>query len=260
MTPLLRIASRVTLRVSVAFTSAVHAQDAVQWRVEDGGNGHWYRCVRILPGVDWETARLACESVGGHLATIHSAAENDIVFSLTGDPKSWPMRFGPWLGGYESASGWAWVTGEPWSWTNWEPGEPNNVCPFGEDRVHFIHYGPQWNDLYHDGYCGTEGPVWSYIVEWSSDCNADGIVDFGQVLAGELDDADGDNIPDCCEQGMPCGCAADFNGDGSVSSADFADLLTAWGATHFPAQDLDRNGIVDANDLVLLLDAWGPCP
>jgi len=37
-----------------------------------------------------------------------------------------------------------------------------------------------------------------------ADCNGDGVVDYGQILAGELNDANGNNIPDCCEQGSEC--------------------------------------------------------
>ena len=187
---------------SLAATGAVHAADAVQWRVEDGGNGHWYACIRELAGIDWESAKLASEQAGGHLATLHSASENSFVFALVGPANTWPMRFGPWLGGYEASSGWSWVTGEPWTWSNWMPGEPNNVCPFGEDRLHFIEYIDQWNDLYHTGYCGPEGPVWSFIVEWSADCNDDGLVDYGQIRAGQLADANSNNIPDICEAGF----------------------------------------------------------
>ena len=39
----------------------------------------------------------------------------------------------------------------------------------------------------------------SYVIEWSSDCNNDGIVDYGQVLSGQLADANGNGIPDTCE-------------------------------------------------------------
>jgi hypothetical protein len=37
------------------------------------------------------------------------------------------------------------------------------------------------------------------FVEWSADCNGDGIVDFGQILRGELDDDNANGIPDICE-------------------------------------------------------------
>ena len=48
-----------------------------------------------------------------------------------------------WLGGFqdltspnysEPSGGWTWVTGEPWSYTNWFPGEPNNTGG-GEDYL-----------------------------------------------------------------------------------------------------------------------------
>ena len=50
--------------------------------------------------------------------------------------------------------------------------------------------------------------------------------------------------------------APDLNGDGTVSAADLAILLSAWGASGGPA-DLDGNGSVGASDLALLLGAWG---
>ncbi len=251
MTPLLRSASCATLLASVAFTSPAHAQDAVQWRVEDGGNGHWYERVEQL--CTWEIARLAAEARGGHLATVTSETEQAFITTL-GAAEYWLGGFAPPNQGC-GPSAWAWVSGEPMSYLGWASGEPGTCSHTCMAFAIWGGYTGRWNN----DVCLRED-VPGFMCEWSADCNTDGIVDFGQVLAGELDDADGDNIPDCCEQGMPCGCAADFNGDGSVSSADFAELLTAWGATDLPAQDLDRNGIVDANDLVLLLDAWGPCP
>ena len=30
------------------------------------------------------------------------------------------------LGGYRSGAAWSWITGEPWSHTNWFPGEPHD--------------------------------------------------------------------------------------------------------------------------------------
>jgi hypothetical protein len=39
----------------------------------------------------------------------------------------------------------------------------------------------------------------SYVIEWSADCNNDGLVDYGQILSGQLADANANGIPDICE-------------------------------------------------------------
>jgi hypothetical protein len=40
------------------------------------------------------------------------------------------------------------------------------------------------------------------LVEWSADCNSDGIVDYGQILLGTLPDANTNGIPDTCESSV----------------------------------------------------------
>jgi hypothetical protein len=67
-------------------------------------------------------------------------------------------------------------------------------------------------------------------LEWSADCNNDGLVDYGQILAGDLPDANNNNIPDCCEQGVSCSpCGADIARDGVVNGSDLAVVLAGWG-------------------------------
>ncbi|MEY3026537.1 MAG: Dockerin type domain, partial [Planctomycetota bacterium] len=97
--------------------------------------------------------------------------------------------------------------------------------------------------------------------EWSADCNGDGIVDFGQIRAGELADANGNNIPDCCEGSYPCGCAGDIVPDGVIDGVDLAAVLNQWGGpgdAEFSA-DTDGNGVVDGGDLAMVLNGWGAC-
>jgi formylglycine-generating enzyme required for sulfatase activity len=36
------------------------------------------------------------------------------------------------------------------------------------------------------------------VVEWSADCNDDGYVDYGQIIRGDLADADDNGVPDVC--------------------------------------------------------------
>jgi len=39
----------------------------------------------------------------------------------------------------------------------------------------------------------------SFLVEWSTDCNGDGVVDYGQIKSGQLADDNANSIPDICE-------------------------------------------------------------
>ena len=95
------------------------------------------------------------------------------------------------------------------------------------------------------------------MVEFSADCNGDGIVDFGQILDGTLNDEDLNGIPDCCESGGSCGeCQGDLNGDGLVDGQDLATLLSSWGES---GADLTGDRVVDGADLALLLGLWGLC-
>ena len=102
-------------------------------------------------------------------------------------------------------------------------------------------------------YCGN--PTHS-LLEWSADCNNDGIVDYGQILSGALADDNGNGVLDTCE------CAgADITADGVVNGADLGALLAFWGPVGpvLPQADLNRDGAVNGADLGILLANWGPC-
>jgi hypothetical protein len=100
--------------------------------------------------------------------------------------------------------------------------------------------------------CGSP-PQW--LIEWSADCNNDGIVDYGQILSGQLVDADTNGVPDTCE------CPCDVFRDNAVNGIDLGVLLGQWGeVTQYTVTDFNRDGAVDGSDLGQLLAAWGPCP
>jgi hypothetical protein len=245
--------------ILVALTSRyTMASDGVpaQWTAAEGGNGHWYQ-LRLRP-LEWSVAHAAAESAGGHLVTVNSRAESDFLVGIVGDPLE------PWIGAYqdttvpdftEPAGGWRWVTSEPWQFTLWGINQPDDAE--SEDRVTFGGpYQGQWNDLSGEFHRPS-------IVEWSADCNGDGVVDYGQIRAGELEDSNANNIPDCCEFGPTCGpCAGDVTGNGVVDGVDLAAMLGAWGTDGQGEFDTDVNddGIVDGADLALLLGSWGSCP
>ena len=126
------------------------ADDWILWPTSAGGNGHYYLPVHATTPVSWEDAFTNAEALGGYLATITSAEENAFVFGLINSPEYWFGELGPLLGGYqppgspEPAGGWTWVSGEPWDYTNWAGGQPDNGGE-PEDCIHFWN-GPTWND------------------------------------------------------------------------------------------------------------------
>lgn len=85
-------------------------------------NGHTYH--RYKASYTWTEARTYAQNIGGHLATISSADENAIIYSLVKKDSN----YGAWIGGYRASGSWAWVTGEPFSYSNWytADGEPDN--------------------------------------------------------------------------------------------------------------------------------------
>lgn len=117
--------------------------------------------------------------VNGHLVTLTSAAEDTFVrtlgngwIGLTDDPNHALGAFeGGWQGDWPSPSqgevpesgekgyGWAWVTGEPLTYHNWNAGEPNNSG--GE---HYAEMTPGWNDLSSQ----TRNYVVEYDIGWQA--------------------------------------------------------------------------------------------
>lgn len=256
--------------------SGVMAQStAVQWTVASGGNGHWYELVISGP-ITWPSAKDACEQRGGHLVTPTTPTENALVTQLgnrADHPTAWVDDFGgnaqgPWLGGYQPIDApieqpWAWVTGEPWTWAGWAPGEPNGGFGPGVSFTGMLGYA---NSNYYRGWFDgvtTDYPTYplvlSYIIEYSADCNSDGIVDYGQILSGQLIDANSNGIPDICEIDP---CPGDINLNSIVDAVDLAMVLTSWGTSgsEYPRADVNHDGVVNGPDLGALLGGWGICP
>ena len=95
------------------------------------------------------------------------------------------------------------------------------------------------------------------IIEWSADCNSDGIIDYGQILSGALSDFNSDGVPDACQ------CDADIDSNSEVDGIDLAIILDTWGTNGgklYPAADINHSGLVDGADLAQVLNSWGPCP
>ena len=192
------------------------------------------------------------------MSTITTAAEHGFVIALMNE-QNWFGRIGwPAIGllRADASSPWAWVTGEPVSYLPWANGEPGEAGRFAQ--------------LWGDG--STPNLTWSAngnpfmsagVIEWSADCTNDGIVDYGQIRAGELADTNANNIPDCCESAQGCNpCSADVDASGSVNGVDLAAILNVWGTNggKYPGADVNHDGIVNGSDLAEVLNGWGPCP
>jgi formylglycine-generating enzyme required for sulfatase activity len=140
------------------------------------------------------------------------------------------------------------VTNEPWDYTNWNWSEPSNSN--GNENWLECYPGGLWNDH------GDSLKV--SVREWSADCNNDGIVDYGQILSGQLVDSNDNGVPDVCEVNP---CPADTNNSGAVNGVDLAIVLGAWGTDGQDdgQSDINNDGTVNGQDLAYVLGAWGPC-
>ena len=107
-------------------------------------NGHTYE--RIDIDAAWSVAVDECEARAGHLVTITTAQENAFVWdNLYDGDKLWIGGSQP-EGSGEPLGGWGWVTGEPWSYANWETDEPNDADQNEDCAEMWADVPGTWND------------------------------------------------------------------------------------------------------------------
>ena len=159
--------------------ATLRAQTLVQWTAGAGGNGHYYQLVAVPGGISWSSASTAAQAAGGYLATLTSSAENSFVYTNLAslNATAWFIDTsgnseGPWLGGFqpngstEPSGGWSWVTGETWSFTQWNSGEPNNFNGVSEDSLQFFGTGSSMNSNWNDAANAVAGR--GYIIEYNT--------------------------------------------------------------------------------------------
>ncbi len=194
----------------------------------DYASYNWYEAVDYA-----ET--LTYEGVNGHLATITSKEEAEMIYSLL-DGQSY------WLGGFhnmensdysEPSNGWEWITGENFSHDFWGEGEPNEAGP--EDCLEVWGFDKFLNDnRCHMGWMGIvveyemngTNHYEAYVPEWYwDDENQTDILTY--VTPVPLTDKERNEI--LKEEGDP-----DADDDGIVDTFDTDD---------------DNDGIEDENDM-----------
>lgn len=172
-----RVPVRHGARLAGAAASALMVSAAGADPVLFPGTGHYYEVV-VTPNVGWVAARDAAAARGGYLASITSAEENAFVLGLVLDtPDAWYVlqnrrAIGPWLGGYQpsglrpASEGWTWVSGEPWSYTNWSAGQPDNDDT-GESFVHFSNLGTMLDGTWNDRAENDANRDTGYVIEFN---------------------------------------------------------------------------------------------
>jgi C1A family cysteine protease len=191
---------------------------------QNPNNGHWYQ--RFDNTMTWHEAKSHCENIGGHLATITSLDENLFVYKLFSG--GWNRA---WLGATdEQTEGiWEWVTGEPWGFTNWAPGEPNNL-----DNENYLEmYGwaeGRWNDVYNSGEHDFTICEWDQPNYCIADLNGDRDVDGSDLTVFA---ADYGRI-DCYNGPL---CEGDIDNDNDVDEFDLTVFATDFSRTNCPNSD-----------------------
>ncbi len=118
--------SRNIMRYITAFLLFIHFPQST-WGAIYGGpvtnktTGHRYY---LLSPNTWAGAEAEAVTLGGHLATINDAAENDYVISLFAR-SGWPYWIG--LNDAESEGEFRWVSGQALGFTAWGDGQPSDA-------------------------------------------------------------------------------------------------------------------------------------
>ncbi len=188
--------------------------------VTDPNTGQRYA---LATSTTWNNAEALAQLVGGHLASIHSAEENEFIHQTFGNFNGQDRRL--WIGftDQNSEGEWYWSDGSAVDYTNWNPGEPNNANNV-EHFAEMLGSNGAWNDL--------------------NDAGA-GFVHLAVIELGGGGGGPGDG-------------PGDIDGDGFVGGVDLGIVLADWGSRG--SGDVDGSGVVDGIDLGIVLAGWGPCP
>ena len=117
--------------------------------------------------------------MGGHLITITSQAEQSFVERIV---LSEGTKNSYWMGGFRNSTGnYEWITKEPFIYSYWAKGEPNNA--FGGEYIISMYRNSltnrtiagEWNDMSEDGSTKNQNHKiffgshnFGFICEWDS--------------------------------------------------------------------------------------------
>jgi hypothetical protein len=135
---------------------------------------HESRYEVVQEDISWTDANAEALRRGGHLVTIGSQEEMNRVSQMAQDAG---LQF-VWMGGYTSTRGGTvfghWVTGEPFDYQSWYPGEPSRNDHDGTPEMYLILWRVKgvwsWNDERNTPYADNEmgymrGKI-GYVIEY----------------------------------------------------------------------------------------------
>jgi len=124
--------------------------------------GHTYKIFDLVRS--WNSAKEYCESLGGHLVTITSQEEQNIVATLLNRVSIWNYP-GYWMGG-KKESNWRWITGEAFKYTNFSKNQPDG----SGDYLEMYNYPDPgyWDDTTSNANIEIQGNLYprGIICEW----------------------------------------------------------------------------------------------
>lgn len=146
----------VSLVSAVAFAGRANAT-VIGGPIANPANGHNYL---LLDAASWTASEAEAITLGGHLATINDAGEQDWVWSTFGSFGGVDRNLWIGLNDADAEGTFVWSSGEPVTYTNWGAGEPNGAFAT-EDYSHMqVSLGGKWNDRRN-----SEGTVVHSVVE-----------------------------------------------------------------------------------------------
>lgn len=142
------------------------------------GGHHYYLSSSIATGPQ---AYSIASNLGGYVASITTAAENNWLSVRI------PGYIIIGLSDAQTEGNFTWQSGEPYGYSNWWPGEPNNL---GNEDYVVTNFGAvgRWNDI--PAYVAAR-----FVLELNEDGDQDGILDRCDPCPNDpLNDIDGDGV------------------------------------------------------------------
>ena len=121
--------------------------DSAAW-VVNPENGHIYKKIHCQ---SWDDANIQAVAEDAHLVAINDAAEQEWLSKVFGGRPCWIG-----LTDYAKEGEWAWESGEPVTFTNWAPHEPEDN-DWGDEDFVWMGFSGEWSDV------GADSVEWQMI-------------------------------------------------------------------------------------------------